>query len=305
MKRTVPNLCLSLIFYLFSFAQMSSAAPKEPAHFHVAAVELQTSPVPRGFIPVATEDGSITYSGDSELHKRLVASHIRLLVIRHGQSQSNAQIGIFLFGRSESPLTPLGIEQAHTCGKNLYTELGGDDWARSCATDANALPVIVSSPLGRARDTAETLSQELLGHLKANVKIEIAIDPRLTETNFGDLEGHPLADLERDYPHFLADWRPPAGQGTDFTHRFPGGESRTDVMIRMGSLLDWVTKNCAGRTVVFVSHSECLLAAQALLGQAPVKEGKLRAATSTIPNATPVWLIGPASTEVSPAPPKN
>lgn len=295
-------LCMGLTLLLTSLAL---AAPNKPAPAHAGAVELQTSPVPRGFVPVTTEDGSITYSGESELHKRLVASHIRLLVIRHGQSESNARPGVFLYGRTESPLTALGLEQAHICGKSLYGVLGGDEWAKACGADSHALPVFFSSPLGRAKETAEALSQELLTHLKPNTDVEISLDPRLIETNFGDLETHPLSDLERDYPQFLTHWRPPAGLGTDYTHRFPGGESRADVMLRMANLLDWINKNYAGRTVVLVSHSECLLAAQALLGLAPVIDGKLRAETSTIPNATPVWLIGAPSTEVPAAQPKN
>ncbi|MCE7870321.1 histidine phosphatase family protein [bacterium CPR1] len=267
--------------------------------------ELTLGPVPRGFVAVDPSDGSLAYSGPSLVKRRLEANQVRLVVMRHGQSQSNAdseqQGQILLYGQSESPLTPLGREQARDCASELYRQLGGDSWLQQAMADPRQLPVFVSSPVSRASESAELL----VDHLKERVKVlggpeaasrlapwlQVHTDPRLLESHFGRFETRPLSEVEREYPDFIAHWRPPEGLGTDFRHRFPGGESRSDVMNRMTSFLDSLALLYPGRTVCVMGHGESLLGARAVLGLIPEQEGKLRA-QGGLQNATPYWLIG-------------
>jgi len=114
-----------------------------------------------------------------------------LILIRHGQSTANAA-GL-LAGRSDSPLTDVGLEQANA----LRAALG---------------PVhrIISSPLRRARETADALE---LGP-------PVEVDERWVEVDYGVHEGRPLPDVP---PEMWRRWR------TEETFRPEGGESLADV----------------------------------------------------------------------------
>lgn len=70
-----------------------------------------------------------------------------LYFLRHGQSLANIQ-GNFAGQRDNSPLTELGIQQAKDAGK-MWNEKG------------ISLDKIISSPLIRARKTAEIFANEI------------------------------------------------------------------------------------------------------------------------------------------------
>ncbi len=266
---------------------------------------LTLSPVPRGFHEVESSDGSLAPSGPSLVKRRLESNGVKLVVMRHGQSQSNAdseQLGQpLLYGQSESPLTELGRQQARNCAVELYRQMGGDDWLRGCLDNPRQLPVFIASPVSRASESAQLLVDHLtervaaLGGPEASQRLApfltVHRDPRLLESSFGRFEKHPLGDLEREFPEFVSHWRPPQGLGTDFRHRFPGGESRADVMNRMTSFMDSLALLYPGRTVVVMAHGESLMAAKGVLGMLPVEDGKLRA-QGGMQNATPYWLVG-------------
>lgn len=249
------------------------------------------------------EDGSLAYTGPSLVKRRLEANNVRLVVMRHGQSQSNAdseQLGQpLLYGQSESPLTELGRQQARACAAELYRQLGGDEWLRGCLDNPRQLPVFMASTVSRAEESAQILVDHLreralaLGGSPEKLApfLVVHTDPRLLESSFGRFEKHPLSDLERELPDFVSHWRPAQGLGTDFRHRFPGGESRADVMNRMTSFMDSLTLLYPGRTVCVMAHGESLMAAKGVLGLLPIQEGKLRA-QGGMQNATPYWLVG-------------
>ncbi|MBT9585483.1 histidine phosphatase family protein [bacterium] len=266
---------------------------------------LELAPVPSGFASVDEVDGSLAYQGPSLLCRRLMNSGVQVMAVRHGQSLSNAQSESLgqplLYGQSESPLTDKGRAQAHTCAEQLYQQLGGEPWLSQALEDPTLLPVIVGSDLSRAYETATILkaglarqAEELAGpDGRALVEKELVVlsDARLRETHFGRFETRPLAELQGSYPDFVSHWRPSEGPGTDFRHRFPGGESRADVMRRMGNFLDACCLRYPQKTVIMVSHGETLLSTRALLGKATETEGKVAAETGVIPNATPFWLV--------------
>ena len=93
-----------------------------------------------------------------------------IFLIRHGQTEFNLQGR--LQGRLDSPLTDLGVLQARRMGRVL----------RGLVDDPAAWS-IVSSPLGRARRTAEIVRDE------TGLDCEIALDVRLAEAGGGDWEG--------------------------------------------------------------------------------------------------------------------
>lgn len=101
---------------------------------------------------------------------------MELLVIRHGQSE--ADILKCHEGRADFPLTDLGIKQAELLA----------DWIKK-----NYLPdFIISSPLKRARRTAEILA--------SSVEINLQYDDDLMEYNNGKLAGLPYEEAAIKFP---------------------------------------------------------------------------------------------------------
>ena len=88
--------------------------------------------------------------------------------MRHGETEWN--LALRMQGRMDSPLTPLGLEQARRNAALLRSEIG----------DSRGFSLI-SSPLDRARKTAEIIG-ETLG-------LPPSFDPRLVEIGLGQWDG--------------------------------------------------------------------------------------------------------------------
>jgi probable phosphoglycerate mutase len=107
---------------------------------------------------------------------------------------------------------------------------------------------IISSPLGRAVETAQILA----GRLAAAVEV----DERLTELDYGAWEGLTVEEIDRRFPgeRELYDADPSI-------HRVGGGESGLAVAARVGdfmeSLVGWweEEQEAAERTCLLVGHS--------------------------------------------------
>jgi broad specificity phosphatase PhoE len=140
-----------------------------------------------------------------------------IVFVRHGQTVPNRD-GLLL-GRNDPPLTDDGCAQARRLGAAVEW-LGPEK--------------VFTSPLQRAQQTAELVADRM--------GLEVEIDDRLVEIDYGDWEGRPFAGLE---PAVVKQWRGDA----DFAP--PAGESLRAVTERVGSF-------CAGqldaRVVVAVSH---------------------------------------------------
>lgn len=88
--------------------------------------------------------------------------------LRHGETQTNA--ARLIAGSLDVDLTPLGRSQAQ---------------AAAAAFADEPITAIYSSPLKRARDTAEPIGQRL--------KLPVTLIPELAERAWGVLEGKPRA----------------------------------------------------------------------------------------------------------------
>jgi broad specificity phosphatase PhoE len=119
-----------------------------------------------------------------------------ILLARHGETDDNAPPQR-VQGSIDTPLNERGREQARALAEEVR--------------DAG-LRAIVTSPLARARQTAEIVG--------AALGLEPVVDARLAESHRGRWEGRLLTEIERDDPEAFAAWQ--AG-GAEF--RFPGGES--------------------------------------------------------------------------------
>ena len=118
----------------------------------------------------------------------------RLYLLRHGQTEFNVKR--LVQGRCDSPLTDLGRQQAGMAAAWLKAH--------------NVVPdKVVSSPLGRAMDTASLVATELLGR-------DAAVEPceGIIERSYGTFEEGPHDALPTDVWDPGEDLVPFGGEGS-------------------------------------------------------------------------------------------
>lgn len=256
---------------------------------------LESTLVPAGFRLVNAEEGTIAYSGPFCVRGKLERAGVHLVAMRHGQTVANLarEQGkpAVLSGQSEVALTETGRRQAEEAAQQLCSQLGGEAWLQRAARDPSLLPVVYTSPLSRAALTAEALASLLRERSGGTVELPILPDDRLKEIHFGRYEMKTRDDLRSDYPDFTHRMDSFQGPGNDFVHRFPGGESRLDVVDRVQSFLGDVADRHPGRTVLVVCHMETMVGMRTALGYSRQREGSVRADAQEMKNATPLTLL--------------
>jgi broad specificity phosphatase PhoE len=153
-----------------------------------------------------------------------------IVLVRHGRTAANAD-GLLL-GRADPPLDPEGVRQAASL-------------SRACAS----LDVVrvVTSPLGRCRQTAEAIAAGLPGRA-------VDVDERWIELDYGSLDGVPAGDVGAET---WATWR------SDVTWAPAGGESLSALGTRVRSACVALEAEARDRDVVVVSHVSPIKAAVA------------------------------------------
>lgn len=162
---------------------------------------------------------------------------MRILLVRHGQNLANVTRE-FSYKKVDYSLTELGREQAMHTG--LY--LAGQD-----------VSVVASSPLKRAIETAQALTQHT-GH-------EIHIIEGFRELNPGDLEGQPPTDEAwRLYDSIMEAWLHGNSDAS-----MPGGEDYHSLERRVREALEETARVPGGRTRVIAAHGGTVFAAVKVL----------------------------------------
>jgi ribonuclease H / adenosylcobalamin/alpha-ribazole phosphatase len=147
----------------------------------------------------------------------------QVLLLRHGQTVLTAQRRYA--GITDAPLDDTGRGQAAAAAKRLASA---------------GLDAIVSSPLLRARQTAETVAEPS--------GLPVLVDEGFRETDFGQWEALTFAEVQERWPAELAAWL------ADPTATPPGAESFADGAARAQAALDRVLAAQAGQRVLVVSH---------------------------------------------------
>ncbi|MFI9403781.1 bifunctional RNase H/acid phosphatase [Nocardia sp. NPDC052316] len=148
----------------------------------------------------------------------------RLLLLRHGQTELSVQRRYS--GRGNPPLTELGREQAARAAKMLAAKGG--------------ISAVVSSPLSRARDTAEAAA--------AALDAPLTVLDGLIETDFGEWEGLTFLEAAERDPELHARWL------GDASLPAPGGESFDQVRERVDAVRRDLVGLYPGANLVVVSH---------------------------------------------------
>ncbi|MGQ0744539.1 MAG: histidine phosphatase family protein [Acidimicrobiales bacterium] len=169
----------------------------------------------------------------------------RLLVIRHGQSEWNAQ-GRWQ-GWADTPLSDLGRAQA----AEAVAGLAGRAWS-----------AVVSSDLGRAVETAQIIAAALdLG--------EVEIDPQWRERNVGHWSGLTRTEIATLWPDELAAWNAGRIEAT------PGGENEVDFLDRAMGAAKRVAARPGTGEILVVSHGGVIRALDRALGVDSTPVGNL------------------------------
>jgi broad specificity phosphatase PhoE len=123
-------------------------------------------------------------------------------LVRHGQTERSSR-GAYS-GQLDVPLTSLGREQALRCAEQLA----------GAGVDA-----IYTSPLARARDTAQTIADA--------TGVSLTVDDRLIEVDYGPFEGLDREGARATFGQAFDDWRAdPFGSPVDGMEPLPAALRR-------------------------------------------------------------------------------
>jgi broad specificity phosphatase PhoE len=169
-----------------------------------------------------------------------------LWIVRHGQSAGNvareeaerAAVPLIDIATRDmdTPLSRLGERQAVALGH----------WFGTLPDDSRPT-VVLSSPYIRAVETTRLLLNSAGGDASA---VPIQRDERLREKEFGALDRLTKFGIRQKFPE-LAEQRAHVGK---FYFRPPGGESWCDVILRLRSALDTLTREYRRERVLIVGH---------------------------------------------------
>lgn len=146
------------------------------------------------------------------------------VLVRHGSSVLSPERRFS--GRGDVPLSPDGAAQARLLAARLASRDG--------------VKAVVSSPLRRARRTAEAIADAL--------GLSVTVDDDLIETDFGDWEGLTFAEVRERSPELLTAWLASPEVAPQ------GGESFATTAERVLRARDRLLAAYPATTIVVVSH---------------------------------------------------
>lgn len=156
-------------------------------------------------------------------------------LIRHGETDWNAQGKIQ--GKTDIPLNEAGIQQAVQCGAHLIAS----EW-----------DLIITSPLQRARRTAEIINESL--------ELPLLEMEEFAEKHFGDAEGLTYEERALTYPD----------------RHYPNQEDNALFAERLATGLKIINDRYPEQRVLLVSHGGVINAILGELSDGEIGSGKTR-----------------------------
>jgi probable phosphoglycerate mutase len=169
-----------------------------------------------------------------------------LFLIRHGETDWNLQKRIQ--GHVDIPLNETGLQQAKRVAERMRSE---------------PITALYSSDLQRARHTAECIAR--------HHGIEVRLDERLRERNYGLLEGLTKEEIDQQFPDYQAS-----------NHKVPGQESLEAVRQRALQFLSHIASQHLGERIAVVSHGGWINAVLYVLSEGRAGTGITRLGNTSI-----------------------
>ncbi len=175
-------------------------------------------------------------------------------LFRHGQTDWN--INLRLQGTADIPMNQFGIDQVKRAADLLEPE----SW-----------DLVISSPLGRARQSAEIVAERL-------GITQVPTHDLLLERAFGVGEGMLYEEWNQKYSQL---------------DQIPGAESATDVTARAEKLLAMIENEYSGRRVLSISHGALIRFVLQVVtsGQIPPKGERLENASLNVVRKMQAWKL--------------
>lgn len=162
---------------------------------------------------------------------------MNLYIVRHGITDSN--INNVFNGHYDEDLNEIGVNQI----KDLINDI-----------ETLKLDLIISSPLLRAKHTAEIL---------ANDKLPIIVDSRLIERNMGELTQKTKIIVDKSLWNYYEDLK------------YKDLETFEDICLRINSFLEEILKKYKGKNILLVTHAFITRAINIYFNDIP-QDGDLR-----------------------------
>ena len=170
---------------------------------------------------------------------------VTFLIIRHGQSASNA--AATLTGQLDIELTKTGISQGQAVSEYIFENYKVD--------------AIYSSDLIRASATVSKLS-ELTG-------VPVTLNKNFREMHCGDWQGRKVSDLINEYGEYYQRWK-----DHDKTACPPNGESFLDLQKRAYKEIERIAKKNDGKTIAIATHGGVIKVLTGAFLKMPISEWK-------------------------------
>jgi broad specificity phosphatase PhoE len=193
--------------------------------------------------------------------------------VRHGESTANvaakeaARDGLDLIEiaqrEADVPLSELGRRQAESLGRYMSELAVG-----------RRPDLVLVSPFLRARETAELAV--------GGLDIRTRVDERLRDRDLGVLDLHTVQGIRSQFPE-EAERRRHHGK---FYYRPPGGESWTDVALRLRAVLREIEQDSPGRHVLIVAHDVVVALVRYILEDLDERVLMERASADPVSNAS-------------------
>ena len=205
-----------------------------------------------GRVPVPQLNGQILSdkkTGQIYLKGPVVHLEFPMVIVRHGETDGNRRKVLHgLANGPENQLNERGKEQAKQLAMNLFAELEHTFGPRLAELARSGNLIILTSPLKRARDTA----QFFIDYIKEKTGLlpELEVLEDLREISFGKIDGLALDEIEdKDLRNLVVRYR----TTQDATINWQGtGESFVDTLIRAKRLLQALNKRYQGEDVIVV-----------------------------------------------------
>lgn len=180
-----------------------------------------------------------------------------LYIVRHGESAGNIARDAALEAGHHTididvrdvdvPLSELGERQAIALGR----------WLSALPPESRP-NIVLTSPYLRARHTAGLIVKT--AGMREDT-YSLIVDERFREKEFGVLDRLTAAGIRNQFPD-QAEFRRLLGK---FYHRPPGGESWCDVILRLRSATEMISREYSGERVLIIGHAVVVLCLRYIL----------------------------------------